>query len=82
MHLVLPLDASCDDAGIALQASRLGLGVQALSQHSQETERRRGLLIGFANTRPEQMESGIGRLASLLARTAGHGASGNSAAAA
>ncbi|WP_444635044.1 MocR-like pyridoxine biosynthesis transcription factor PdxR [Cupriavidus oxalaticus] len=82
MHLVLPLDASCDDAGIALQASRLGLGIQALSQHSQETERRRGLLIGFANTRPEQMESGMGRLASLLARTAGHGASGNSAAAA
>ncbi|MBP0633155.1 PLP-dependent aminotransferase family protein [Cupriavidus sp. AcVe19-1a] len=66
MHLVLPLARDSDDVVIAAQAAQLGLGVQALSQHAHGHGDRRGLLIGFANTRPEQMEPGVARLATLL----------------
>jgi GntR family transcriptional regulator/MocR family aminotransferase len=56
LHLVLKLDAKCDDVALAKRANEKGVLVRPLSRYYLNEAAQRGLLMGFAAMREEEME--------------------------
>ncbi|EMH4164751.1 PLP-dependent aminotransferase family protein [Pluralibacter gergoviae] len=57
LHLVLKLDAGCDDTALADRANARGILVRPLSRYYLNEPVQRGLLMGFAAMPEEEMES-------------------------
>jgi len=67
MHLTLILPASIDDKSIAEKALNLGVEVRALSTfYLEPTHKNRGLVIGYGNTRKEEITNAVDLLAELI----------------
>lgn len=66
MHLALFLSRDIDDQAIAARAAQQSLHLSALSASYHGSTPRRGLVLGFGNTRESQIAPAVRQLASLL----------------
>lgn len=62
LHLILSLNADQNDVAIAQAANQQGVLVRALSKYYMHEKRVKGLILGFANTPVEQMDSAFAKL--------------------
>jgi len=67
MHLVGLLAPGVDDRLVARRAAAVGLSTIPLSNCCLETPPRRGLILGYGSSSPEQIQAGVARLADILA---------------
>ncbi len=68
LHLVLDLPPGCDDVAIARSAAGAGVLARALSRYYAGSAARRGLLLGYACVREEDMEPAFLTLLACLRR--------------
>jgi GntR family transcriptional regulator / MocR family aminotransferase len=68
MHLTIVLSAGRDDREIAAQAAQQSIYVSALSELSIGSSPRRGLVLGFGNTRESQIAAAVRQLKALVER--------------
>ena len=66
MHLALLLSGDVDDQAIALRAAAQSLHLSALSASYIGDSPRRGLVLGFGNTRESQIAPGVRQIEALL----------------
>ena len=66
LHLVLKLDDGCDDVAIARAANEKGVLVRPLSRYYLKKTAMRGLLMGFAAMKEEEMEGAFKVLLSCI----------------
>jgi GntR family transcriptional regulator/MocR family aminotransferase len=66
MHVVAHLDGRHDDLVLASRAAEAGFGAAALSRQYLRRHPPAGLLLGFTGSPPDELRSGVRRLAGLL----------------
>lgn len=69
LHLVLSLPHGLDDVQVAQRALEKGVLVRPLSRYYAGKEAERGLLLGFACVREDEMLDPVEKLAEVLARS-------------
>ena len=70
MHLVGLLPTGIDDMAVSESAAEAGIAAMPLSSCCLRRPRRGGLVLGYANSGPEQLLDGVRRLATILPATA------------
>lgn len=68
MHLIGWLPLEYDDRQVACAATRVSVDVSPLSLYTLEERQRAGILLGYTAVRPQEMRTGLERLASILVR--------------
>lgn len=66
MHLVGLLPAGVDDLAISKRAAEAGIAAMPLSSCCLKRPRRGGLVLGYANSGPEELRNGVRKLAEIL----------------
>ena len=66
MHLAIWLPAGMSAQAVAQRAAASGLPVLPISQFSQRTLQRDGLVLGFANSSPQELRAGVHTLGLAL----------------
>ncbi|ARU59086.1 transcriptional regulator, GntR family [Oleiphilus messinensis] len=66
MHVVIELHRRINDQRLATQLRSAGIGVSPLSQYFWQEKPTSGMVLGFANSTPEQIVAGVDKIARVL----------------